>query len=67
MLPDRPLAPEFSAVLEKGRLRGADLWHVATALYLFPQPPVLSFATLDDQQSIVAEALGFKIPWDFRP
>ena len=33
VLPDRPLAPEFAAVLESGYLRGADLWHVATAPY----------------------------------
>ena len=67
ILPDRPLASEFAAVLETGRLRGADLWHVATALYVFPhvfpRPGALSFATLDARQSSVAEALGFSVPW----
>ena len=48
-------------VLETGYLRGADLWHVATALYVSPQSGSLSFATLDARQSAVAEAFGFQI------
>ncbi len=64
VLPDRPLASEFATVLGTGQLRGADLWHVATALYVFPQPSVLSFATLDARQGAVAEALGFETLWD---
>ena len=63
VLPDRPLEPEFAAVLKAGYLRGADLWHVATALYMSPRPGRLSFATLDARQSVVAEALGFPVPW----
>lgn len=63
VLPDRSLAPEFAAVLEAGYLRGADLWHVAMALYVSPQPGSLSFATLDARQSAVAGTLGFTIPW----
>ena len=38
ILPDRTLAPEFATVLETGYLRRADLWHVATALYVPPNP-----------------------------
>ena len=64
VLPDRTLAPEFAAVLEKGYLRGADLWHVATALYVFPRAGGLAFATLDAGQSAVAAALGFPVPWE---
>ena len=64
VLPDRPLAPEFAAVLKAGYLRGADLWHVATALYVSPRPGSLSFATLDARQSAVAKALGFAVPWE---
>lgn len=64
VLPDRPLAPEFAAVLRAGYLRGADLWHVATALYVSSRPGRLSFATLDARQSVVAETLGFAIPWE---
>ena len=61
ILPDRTLAPEFAAVLETGYLRGADLWHVATALYVSPQSGSLSFVSLDTRQSAVAEALGFQV------
>ena len=61
ILPDRPLAPELATVLETGYLRGADLWHVATALYVSPQSRNLSFATLDARQSDIAAALGFRI------
>ena len=64
VLPDRPLAPEFAAVLEAGYLRGADLWHVAMALYVSPRPDSLAFATLDARQSVVAAALGFPVPWE---
>ena len=63
ILPNRTLASEFAAVLEAGYLRGADLWHVAVALYVAPQAPDVSFATLDTRQSAVAEALGFPLPW----
>ena len=42
-------------------IRGADLWHVASALYAAPRPESLSFATLDLRQGAVAEALGFPI------
>ena len=61
ILPDRTLAAELATVLETGYLRGADLWHVATALYVSPLSGNLSFATLDARQSAVAEALGFQI------
>ena len=62
ILPDRTLAPELATVLETGYLRGADLWHVATALYVSPpQSRNLSFATLDARQSDIAAALGFRI------
>ena len=61
ILPSRTLAPEFATVLETGYLRGADLWYLATALYVSPQPGSLSFATLDARQGAVAEALGFRV------
>ena len=60
VLPDRPLAPEFAAVLESGYLRGADLWHVATALHIADDPDRLTFITLDRRQAEVAAALGFQ-------
>ena len=61
VLPDRPLAPEFAQVLETGYLRGADLWHVATALYAARRPGEIWFVTLDRKQGTVAAALGFQV------
>jgi predicted nucleic acid-binding protein len=58
---DRPLSSELSRVLAAGYLRGADCWHLATALYLAPDPSQLAFVTLDATQRKVARALGFQI------
>ena len=60
VFPDRPLAPEFAAVLTAGYLRGADLWHVASALYVAVAPGDMWFVTLDERQRSVAVALGFR-------
>ena len=46
--------------LEAGYLRGADLWHVATALYIVREPSEISFVTLEIQQRTVVKALGFQ-------
>ncbi len=59
ILPNRPLSLECERALGAGHLRGADLWHVATALYVSPQPDNLTFATLDVEQGRVTSALGF--------
>ena len=59
VLPDRPLTPEIERVLAAGYLRGADLWHVACALYLAEDPKDISFITLHRQQRAVARELGF--------
>lgn len=59
VLPDRALGREMSRVLEVGYVRGADLWHLACALYLVEDPPDISFLTLDDRQRTVAAGLGF--------
>ena len=61
VLPDRPLTHEFERVLQVGYLRGADLWHIATALYLARDPSGISFVTLDGRQRTVAAALGFQV------
>lgn len=58
--PDRTLAAEIARTLDAGYLRGADCWHVATALYLAPDPAELAFLTLDSAQSAVALRLGFR-------
>ena len=60
VLPDRPLTAEFATALDAGHLRGADLWHVATALYVAGEADRLSFVTLDQRQRDAAAALGFQ-------
>ena len=60
VFPDRSLGPEFEMVLNTGYLRGADLWHVATALYVTDAPAGISFVTLDHRQETVAASLGFQ-------
>jgi predicted nucleic acid-binding protein len=59
VLPDRPLGKEIGVVLAAGYLRGADLWHVASALFLAGDPRDLPFITLDERQQVVARKLGF--------
>lgn len=61
VFPDRSLAPELAAALSAGYLRGADLWHVAAALYIAPSPRELCFLTLDQRQRSAAATLGFRI------
>lgn len=56
---ERPLSEELERVFTAGYVRGADAWHLATALFLAPDPSELTFLTLDDRQRGVAEALGF--------
>ena len=59
LIPDRPLTDEIERVLEAGYVRGADCWHLASALYLSPEPSSMAFLTLDDPQKKVAKRLGF--------
>ncbi len=61
VLPRRSLGPEIARVLDVGYVRGADCWHLATALYLAPDPAELTFLTLDLRQRDVARALGFMV------
>lgn len=61
LLPDRPLSQEIRDVLSAGYVRGADLWHLASALHLSPDPRELTFLTLDQQQAAVAATLGFRL------
>lgn len=60
IVPDRPLHAEISRVLASGYLRGADCWHIATALYVADDPSAITFLTLDNKQRDAAGALGFK-------
>jgi predicted nucleic acid-binding protein len=59
VIPDRALHGEIERVLSAGYVRGADCWHLASALYLSPAPAELTFLTLDERQRSVASDLGF--------
>lgn len=58
---ERSLVPEITRVLDAGYVRGGDCWHLATALYVSPDPRELTFLTLDIRQRTVAKALGFRV------
>lgn len=57
--PNRALTREFEAITARGYLKGADLWHLACALFLAHEPKELSFLTLDKRQKDLASRLGF--------
>ena len=57
--PERSLLPEIRQVLDGGYVRGADCWHLATALYCAPDPGELLFLTQDRTQRQAAARLGF--------
>ena len=57
--PNRPLTAEFARITAAGYLKGADLWHLANALFLAPDRKELTFLTLDRRQKEVARNLGF--------
>ena len=60
VIPDRRLTREISMVVGNGYVKGADLWHLASALYLTPDLREVTFITLDERQAEVARALGFR-------
>jgi predicted nucleic acid-binding protein len=62
VLPDRPLGPELDRVFGAGYARGADAWHLASALFLVESPGDLPFLTLDRRQRDIARSLGFPTP-----
>lgn len=57
--PNRPLTAEFVRITAAGYLKGADLWHLANALFLAPDGKEVAFLTLDRRQKEVARNLGF--------
>ena len=59
--PTRALSTELRSLLRAGYLRGADLWHVACALYMARESEDVTFITLDQRQAEVAAALGFRL------
>ena len=61
--PEGSLRAECEEALSSAPLRGADLWHVATALALAGRRGrnALTFCTLDAAQADVARVLGFPV------
>jgi PIN domain nuclease of toxin-antitoxin system len=59
--PDRPLSSEITMVLDAGYVRGADLWHLAVALFIDPHREI-AFLTLDTRQQEISDELGFGAP-----
>lgn len=57
--PNRPLTSEFERITAHGYLRGADLWHLACALFVSHNPQQIAFLTLDHRQAEIAVRLGF--------
>jgi len=57
--PYRRLTPEIEQILAVGRPRGADLWHLACALFARPKLAGLRFLTRDSGQNGIARALEF--------
>jgi predicted nucleic acid-binding protein len=56
--PDRTLTGEMAIILNAGYVRGADLWHLAVALFLDPKREI-DFLTLDERQREISSKLGF--------
>jgi hypothetical protein len=60
--PERSLTHELKTILSMGYpLKGADLWHLACALYFAGDPSTIPFLTLDKTQAQAAASLGFKV------
>ncbi|MEJ2081611.1 MAG: PIN domain-containing protein [Acidobacteriota bacterium] len=59
ILPDRSLSAEMERICSAGHLCGADLWHIACALFVSPDPSRIAFLTLNTRQTEVARQLGF--------
>lgn len=66
------LQPEWSEVqslADKWRLRGADLWHLATAHRLQAQLPELRLLTFDQrlQEAVIGENMGLPVAEEDEP
>ena len=62
IIPDGTLIESLIRITRLGYARGADLWHLACACYLSPNPTDLVFLTMDEQQRNLASLLGFQVP-----
>ena len=59
--PNRPLSGEFERVMVEGYVKGADLWHLACALFLAPEPKDSRSSRSTKRQEEVARRLGFPL------
>ena len=59
IFPNRTLTREFDRITAAGYVKGADMWHLANALFLAPGGKGLAFLTLDKRQKAIASKLGF--------
>ena len=63
LLPDRSLKAEAREVLTQGHLRGADLWHLACAMFLAgADRSAVAFLSRDTAQRTMASRIGFPTP-----
>lgn len=63
VLPPRTLEPEAREALTHGHIRGADLWHVACAMFLAGRErSEVAFLSRDVAQRKLAGRLGFPTP-----
>ena len=64
VLPSRLIESEIHKVLSHGYLRGADLWHVACALFVAASArnELAFLSTRDNTQRRIAARLGFRTP-----
>ena len=62
IIPDGTLIENLIRITRLGHARGADLWHLACACYLSPNPADLVFLTMDEKQRNLASLLGFQAP-----
>jgi predicted nucleic acid-binding protein len=60
LFPVRSLRSEFDRILDVGYLRGADLWHLACALYLGESVMPAVLISCDQRQRDVARKLGLE-------
>lgn len=58
---NRRLTSEMNRILDISAPRGADLWHLASALFVRSRVPDLGFVTLDRNQRSTAQSLGFSV------
>jgi hypothetical protein len=59
---DRRLTAYIDRVVNSGiPLRGADVWHLACALFATPDPSLMHFLSLDKRQVEAARRLGFTL------